>query len=261
MSSSAAKGALPSLLFWTFLATALPIFGRTPLPESGVVTAVFDGDTIQVKFSDGTSRRVRFIGVDAPEIDDPREAVALRARLAERFVFYHLHRKTVGLSYDWTPADKYGRVLAYIHTGKGEVFNEIIIRSGFAFVYLKFPFRSDYQERFSRAQEEARTGRRGLWLEGQPEVIAASQARACLGRLISVRFICSAAVEKSAMIYMRSSGGDFEAVIPRDCRTHFPGASALEGQVLVVTGFMEEYNGRPQIRLFFVSQLRIVQGP
>jgi micrococcal nuclease len=261
MSSSAAKAVLPSLLLWIFLTTTLPVFGRVPLPDSGVVTAVFDGDTIQVKLSDGRSRRVRLIGVDAPEIDDPREAVALRARLAERFVFYHLYRKVVGLSYDLTPADKYGRVLAYIHTGEGEIFNEIIIRSGFAFVYLKFPFRKDYQERFSRAQEEARKGERGLWLKGRPEVIAASQARTRLGRLISVRFICGGVTDKAAMICFRSVGGDFEAVIPRDCRMRFPGASALEGQALIVSGFLEEYADRPQIRLFFASQLKIVQGP
>ncbi len=260
MSSSAAKGGLPSLLFLGFLAASPAIFGRTPLPDSGVVTAVFDGDTLQVKFSDGRSRRVRLIGVDAPEIGDPREEIALWGQLAKRFAFYHLYRRPVGLSYDLTPADKYGRILAYIHTQDGEIFNEIIIRSGFAFAYLAFPFRSDYQERFSRAQEEARKGERGLWLEGQPEVIVAAQARASLGRHGSVRFICSAVVDKSTMIYLRSSGGDFEAVIPRNCRARFRGASALEGQALIVTGFLEEYAGRPQIWLFYASQLKIVEG-
>jgi micrococcal nuclease len=261
MSSSAAKAAVLSLLLSIGLETGLHIFGQTPLADSGVVTAVFDGDTVLVKFSDGESRRVRLIGVDAPEIGDPREDIALWAHLAKRFAFFHLYRKTVRLSYDLTPTDKYGRVLAYVHTGDGEIFNEFIIRSGFAFAYLEFPFRSDYQERFSRAQDEARKRERGLWLKREPEVIAASQARAYLSRLISIRFICSAVADKGSMSYIHSSGGDFEAVIPRGRRPQFPGASALEGRILIVTGFLEEYAGRPQVMLFFAGQLKIDQSP
>jgi micrococcal nuclease len=258
MSSSAVKAAVLSLLLMIGLETGLHIFGQTPLVDSGVVTAVFDGDTVQVKFSDGESRRVRLIGVDAPEIGDPREDIALWAHLAKRFAFFHLYRKTVSLSYDLTSTDKYGRVLAYVHTGGGEIFNEFIIRSGFAFAYLEFPFRSDYQERFSRAQEEARKEERGLWLKGEPEVIAAIQTRAHLGRLVSVRFICSAVADKGSMTYFRSSGGDFEAVIPRDRRRQFPDAASVEDRVLIVTGFLEAYAGRPQIMLFFARQLKVI---
>jgi endonuclease YncB( thermonuclease family) len=67
-------------------------------PESGFVTAVYDGDTIKVRFKNKQERKVRLIGIDAPEIEASREEVKFRAQMAKRFAFFYLYRETINLA-------------------------------------------------------------------------------------------------------------------------------------------------------------------
>ena len=126
------------------------------LSDSGLVVVVYDGDTVKVRFADGGERKVRLIGIDSPEMDDPREEVRFMAFMAKRFAFLNLFRRNVHLAYDWELEDKYGRLLAYLTTDDGALFNELILKEGFAFAYRKFPFRKDLMERFKAAATEAR---------------------------------------------------------------------------------------------------------
>ncbi|HDZ26029.1 MAG TPA: hypothetical protein ENH65_05905, partial [Candidatus Aminicenantes bacterium] len=61
-------------------------------PESGLVTAVYDGDTIKVRFKNEKERKIRLIGIDTPEIGDSREEAKFRAHIARRFAFFYLYR-------------------------------------------------------------------------------------------------------------------------------------------------------------------------
>ena len=92
-------------------------------PGSGVVTRVSDGDSLRIRFADGGERRLRLIGVNSPELDDPRESAAFWAFLAKRFVDFHLRGRSVRLEYDETPVDDYGRILAYVVTEDGALFS------------------------------------------------------------------------------------------------------------------------------------------
>jgi micrococcal nuclease len=224
-------------------------------PDSGVVVGVSDGDSLRVRFSDGVERRVRLVGADSPEIEAPSETEAWRAFLAKRFAFFHLYHQTVRLEYDATRLDAFGRVLAYVWTGDGTLFNELIIKEGYARAFLKYPFRADYRARFAGAEEKARREERGFWGRGLPSVIPASEARSNLGRLVRVRFACAGIVEKRGFVFLESAGGGFEALIPSDRRHAFPGLDALVGRTLVVSGFLEEFGGRPQIMVTFRRQL------
>jgi len=253
---------MKKLLF--FLAVAyvgfLPVaeaVRQSPFPESGSVVRVADGDTITVRFSDGVERRVRLIGVDAPEMDDPREEAAWRAFLSRRFAFHHLYRRAVRLTYDFAPLDEHGRVLAYVWSSEGDLFNELIIRRGFAAAFLKYPFREDFQKRFRAAAAAARKENRGFWRTGDPEVIPVSQVRAHLGEIVSVRFLCAEVLKKRSFLYLRAADDSFEALIPRDRVSFFPGAESWAGKEMLVTGFVEEFAGRPQIMVSFSRQLRL----
>ena len=58
--------------------------------------------------------------------------------------------------------DKYGRTLVYLYREPDGLFlNEELVKDGYAWVYLRFPFQ--YSGRFKILEEEARSGRRGLW--------------------------------------------------------------------------------------------------
>ncbi|MHA1569883.1 MAG: thermonuclease family protein [Alphaproteobacteria bacterium] len=89
------------------------------------VTYVYDGDTIML--ADGTS--VRFVGVDAPERDEPyfTEATALTKRLLEmKSVQTKVCKKR--------PRDDYGRTLAEVSVD-GQSIDEALLNFGLAEVY------------------------------------------------------------------------------------------------------------------------------
>jgi micrococcal nuclease len=69
----------------------------------------------------------------------------------------------VRLEHDVGLSDRYGRVLAYAWTGSTLV-NEAMVRDGWAVLYT-VPPNVKYEERFRRAQNEARTRGAGLWAQ------------------------------------------------------------------------------------------------
>lgn len=225
--------------------------------KDGVVTAVFDGDTIRVKFNNGVEKKVRLIGVDAPEMDDSREEVAFRAHMAKRFTFYYLYKKAVKLTYDWQLKDTYGRLLAYVWIDK-RLFNDFIIREGFAFVFFNFPFREDFQKEFKESEEIARKEERGLWNEGDFLRIRAFNAKRHLGKLISVEYRCASLETKRKFVFIHSSRGEFAALIPQDSLSLFPPYRSFLNRNVLVTGFLEEFKGQPQIVLYFPRQIKII---
>jgi micrococcal nuclease len=230
-------------------------FTTSSFPDKGTVTAVYDGDTIKVRLSDGSEKRVRFIGLDTPEIDDPRQEIKFFAYMAKRFTFFYLYRKEIKLSYDWQFEDKYGRLLSYVWTEKQGLFNDFILRQGFAFAFLRYPFRKEYQEQFKEAENEARKMERGLWRKGDHPVVQAKDARQYLGQILAVKFICSKVEVERQFFFLRSSEGNFEALIPQENISSFPDIKSFQNKALAVTGFIEEYRGQVQIMVFFPLQI------
>jgi micrococcal nuclease len=225
------------------------------LPESGLVITVYDGDTVKVRFKNKQDRKVRLIGIDAPEIENLREEVKFRAQMAKRFAFFYLYRKTVKLSYDWEIEDKYGRLLAYIWTEKQGLFNKFILSEGFAAAYLNFPFK--YKDEFIEAERVARKLEKGLWKKSPYPSIPVSAVRAYLGQLLSVKYICSKVQTKGKFVFLYSSGEEFSTLVPRENVSFFPELKSLKRKTLKVTGFLEEYKGKPQIVAFFPRQIKI----
>ena len=78
------------------------------------------------------------------------------------FAKRELDGEEVRLELDLQKIDPYGRLLAYVYLPDGEMFNETLLRQGYAQV-ATFPPNVKYQERFLEAQREAREANRGLW--------------------------------------------------------------------------------------------------
>lgn len=121
------------------------------------VGRVIDGDTIEL--IDG--RRVRYIGIDTPEMGDPRKNVECFAKEAMEENKKLVERQTVRLEKDTSEMDKYGRLLRYVYVG--DVFiNDYLVRQGFARIDT-VPPDVKFQQQFLEAQREAKGQGRGLW--------------------------------------------------------------------------------------------------
>ncbi len=222
--------------------------------SEGTVTAVYDGDTIRVSLVGGRSEIVRLIGVDALELDDTREGVRFLALLSKRFAFTQLFREKVSLTYDWERRDKYDRLLAFV-SWKDGLFNEVMIRQGYASAYLRFPYREDYRRRFQAAERSARAEGRGMWCPEPWPLITTGDAREHIGELVRVEFRCTGWEKRGKFLYLLDRDGKFSALIDQKDLTLFPRLDTLAGRRLVVSGLLEEYRGQPQVMLFLPLQI------
>jgi micrococcal nuclease len=125
---------------------------------------VVDGDTIVAEI-EGKQEKVRLIGVDTPETVHPSKPVEYFGKEASEFTRSMVERKKVKLEYDWQKRDKYGRLLAYVYMEDGTFLNAEIIKQGYGFAYIKYPFK--YLEEFRQYERDARNNCKGLWKEPQ----------------------------------------------------------------------------------------------
>jgi endonuclease YncB( thermonuclease family) len=120
-----------------------------------LVVTVNDGDTVTAKAPDGGNRRIRLVGIDAPEYDQPfgREARdALAAQVGGRQIAVESH----GL-------DQHGRVLGLLRV-EGVDVNTRLVSQGYAWVFNRVA----PDPGLVAAESAARRERRGLWAADNP---------------------------------------------------------------------------------------------
>jgi micrococcal nuclease len=121
------------------------------------VVRVSDGDTIRVRLDSGREERVRYIGVDTPELASDEcfaeRAAAFNARLVDG--------REVRLERDAEERDRYGRLLAYVYAGDRFV-NAELLRRGYA-QPLTVPPNVRHADDFRAHAADARRARAGLW--------------------------------------------------------------------------------------------------
>ena len=148
---------------------------ETPFDLSGdyaVVTSVTDGDTFDIRFSDGNSDTVRLLGVDTPEVYSevsPEEfgganeaCLDTWADRATSFVERRVEGQNVQLEYDENEGRRgyYDRLLAYAYLDEVHL-NYQLVRQGYGRVYTDSEFRM--KDRFLEAEQTAQEQERGLW--------------------------------------------------------------------------------------------------
>lgn len=118
--------------------------------ETGRVVTVIDGDTIDVVIN-GQELRVRYIGVNTPERDEPCYSEARSANAAL------VRNQTVTLVRDQSETDRFGRLLRFVYVG--DVFvNEQLVRDGWAEVVVYPPDTSQSANFRALEQQAARAG-------------------------------------------------------------------------------------------------------
>lgn len=148
----------------------------TPRAVTAEVVGVVDGDTVLVRYENGSRDRVRLMGIDTPETGGPahpekfdgipntsksRQWLRTWGDRATNATRARLEGRTVRLVLDETLPirDFHGRLLAYIYVD-GTLVNWELVREGYATV---FPADFVERDRFTAAENDARQHRRGLW--------------------------------------------------------------------------------------------------
>ncbi len=127
------------------------------------VVEVVDGDTIKIA-RDGRTETLRLIGLDTPETKDPRRPVQCFGEEASARAKKLLSGKKIRITQDPTQdtRDKYGRMLVYVWTEDGTLYNYRMILDGYAHEYTyDVPYQQ--QARFKKAEAQARQAGRGFW--------------------------------------------------------------------------------------------------
>lgn len=140
------------------------------------VTRVVDGDTLDVRFPDGSEDTVRLVGIDTPEVhvanepveyegvpDTEEGALCLRraGHDATNYTAARVDGATVTLAFDPLTDRRggYDRLLAYVSVD-GANLNHDLVATGHARIYdTEFSLR----EAFEASEAAARTAERGLW--------------------------------------------------------------------------------------------------
>jgi micrococcal nuclease len=132
------------------------------------VSRVVDGDTVEVTPAMDGLTEVRLIGVDTPETSHPTYGEQPYGQQAKEFTVSRLEGVRMALEFDVEQVDPYGRLLAYVWMADSRMFNEVLLKEGYAQV-ATFPHNVKYVERFQEAQRETMEAHRGLWglSEGQ----------------------------------------------------------------------------------------------
>jgi micrococcal nuclease len=119
------------------------------------VVRVIDGDTIEV-IVNGSTQRVRYIGMDTPETGDPYFTEATNANAAL------VAGKTLTLVKDVSETDQYGRLLRYVFVNDNIFVNYSLVEEGYAQI-LTYPPDVACSEFFLEAQRSAKNASSGIW--------------------------------------------------------------------------------------------------
>jgi len=142
-----------------FLALSVSFSGLNVYAENWThVRWVEDGDTIVLQ--DG--RRVRYIGINTPEIAQSETPAEPYADTAKRFNQKLVLNKRIQLVFDAEQFDRYSRTLAYIFLSDSTFVNAELIRAGYAFFVPRKP-NVRHDQIFLKAQREAMTAGEGMW--------------------------------------------------------------------------------------------------
>lgn len=123
---------------------------------AGRVVALSDGDSITVLDAKNMQHKIRLSGIDAPE---KRQAYGARSKqMLSDLVFNKL------VSVEYKKFDRYDRVIGKVFV-KGVDANLQLVKEGMAWHYKKYQKEQSASDResYSRAEDLARSQKRGLW--------------------------------------------------------------------------------------------------
>ena len=111
----------------------------------------------------GTTKTVRFIGVDTPETHHPDKPVQCYGPDAANYTKRLIGSQKVRLEADPlnTNRDRYGRLLRFVYLPDNTLVEQKLISEGYGFAYTYFP--SSKNDQFNALEQQAKAAGKGLW--------------------------------------------------------------------------------------------------
>src|SRR5256885_3189455 len=128
---------------------------------AGRVVRIADGDTVTVLDAMNTQHRIRLQGIDAPE---SHQAFGTQSKKNLSDLIFD---KEVTVVYD--KIDQYGRLVGKILLNGKDV-NLEQVKASMAWHYKEYEREQSPEDRelYARTEDEARSARRGLWVDASP---------------------------------------------------------------------------------------------
>ncbi len=142
-------------------ATPPVIVGEQAAPDRIVtVKRVSDGDTF---VSEEDNKRVRLIGVNAPELEREDHEEEFYAKEATEWLRDRIDGRRVTLRFGPDEEDQYGRILAWVYAEDGVLINQEILELGNARLLARFGLPPDLEPGLRAAEAAARAQKLGIW--------------------------------------------------------------------------------------------------
>ncbi|MFT3679787.1 MAG: thermonuclease family protein [Ferruginibacter sp.] len=132
--------------------------GKLPAKFQGKVTAVKDGDTIEVLYEKSTVM-IRLAHIDCPEVKKHQPF----GQAAKKFTSGICFGQMVTVENEGK-FDRYKRLIAVIINNNNENVNKALVKAGLAWHFLKYSTDNSYDE----LEAVARKNKIGLWADEHP---------------------------------------------------------------------------------------------
>lgn len=245
-------------------ATVAPSAAAAPATAAeadGTVAAILDGDSLVL--ADG--RRVRLVGIDAPEPppDDGMTAAGTPAAAARAALTALAAGRRVALAVGDRPRDRYGRVLAQARTEDGIWLQGELLRRGLVRVHSFADNRAMVPQMLA-IEAEARAAGRGLWALPAYRVLTPRQAAGAIDSFQLVEGRVTAVSRHGGRTYV-DFGADWrtdlslalDARAQRLCQAVGLALDRLPGRRVRVRGWLRLANG-PLIEITHPEQIELL---
>jgi micrococcal nuclease len=259
LSKGAFRKGAPFALLVLLLSIPLRAAATCPadhIDEQARVHKIYDGDTVQLQ--DG--RKLRFIGINAPEIGYDGKPSEPYADQAKQFLKQLLSdNPLIALRYDREQRDHYGRLLAHPYLPDGRSINVLMLAEGLA-ARIVVPPNSWSSHCYAVVEKSARSADKGIWQTGrfraQPSRDLPLSSRGFYrvqGKVVRV-----GSSRKSLWLNLE---GNVVLRIPRKDLDNFNGypLQHLEGKRVVVQGWLNYHKSKLVITIRHPASLEITE--
>lgn len=261
------RGAFFMRLFLSYIAlVGVIVFTQTcdaksPAPQQSrqyhKVKWVYDGDTLLLE----DKRKVRFIGIDTPEVAHHKQKGEVLGREAGEQLRSLLKRSNnqIYLEFDEDRQDRYQRTLAHVFLKDGTNISEWMLRNGWA-TLMVFPPNVKYQQDYANAQSLAQQERVNLWQLPEYQLKTPQAIKAGKNTYVRLKGLIKRINPQKNALFFELDNKIFIKLERRylDYFDAYNPESLLQQQV-IVSGELRKYRGKRTISVRHPVQLQVMK--